>query len=174
MWEGTASSLKSLQSQRQKPDEGCSLPVAYCRFWSFAHFHQVLNIHWMLERALLSEDSKLVGQNIYCMVTFNYRREFPIWHVYVPTYKQWQEDANTGRVEGIYSFLKHFHQIPSVLEIPRAPAWALTHCCLLLQKEESGTESEQPAGSSAKGFHQGDCTVTISPQKINSQDSEFG
>lgn len=100
-----------------------------------------LNMHWMLESGLLSEYSKLAGQNICCRVTFNYRRRFPAWQVYVPMYNQWQEDAKTGGVEGSYSCLQHLHQISSVLDIPRAPAWALRHCCLLLQKEESGTVS---------------------------------
>lgn len=47
----------------------------------------------MLESKLLSEYFKLDGQNIYCMVTFDYRRGFPIWQAYVPMYNQRQQDA---------------------------------------------------------------------------------
>jgi len=38
------------------------------------------------------------------MVTFIYRRTFPAWKIYVPTHNQQEEDANSGGVEGSYSF----------------------------------------------------------------------
>lgn len=85
-----------------------------------------------------------------------------------------QEDANTCLVKGNHRYLQHLYQIPLVLEVSHAPAWALTHCCLLFKKEEWGSETVQPASSSTKDFHQGNHAVTISIQKIDSQGSEFG
>lgn len=73
IWESTGSSLKCLQPPRQKPDEGCSLPVAYSRFWSFVHFHRVSNVHWMLEMGCWATLLDKISTPLI------YRRDF--WHV---------------------------------------------------------------------------------------------
>ena len=119
---------KSLQFQRQKPDKGYSFPVAYCRFWSFAHFRQVLNSHWMLESRLLSEYLSFLDK---------------IFTAWLPSFTE--EHFQHGKSMFLHTISKRKMQTAVgwreaiVLEIPCAPAWALTRCCLLVQKPEFGT-----------------------------------